>query len=70
MLQLNCCIRTGLARGFEFCMQNLGLADLTTVARLGAGAFGMVTLVKQGTLYYALKAMNKSQIVQMGLQVI
>ena len=39
------------------------------LARLGAGAFGMVTLVKQGTNYYALKQMRKAQIVQMGLQV-
>jgi len=29
----------------------------------------MVTLEKQGSNYFALKQMNKSQIVQMGLQV-
>ena len=45
------------------------LGDLTTITRLGAGAFGTVSLVKHDSSYYALKQMNKSQIVQMGLQV-
>lgn len=45
------------------------LSDLTTVAKLGSGAFGMVTLVKHKDSYYALKQMHKSQIVQMELQV-
>ena len=45
------------------------LSELTTVAKLGSGAFGMVTLVKHKDGYYALKQMHKSQIVQMELQV-
>ena len=49
-------------------MQTVKPEDLTTVAKLGSGAFGVVTLVKQGTSYYALKQMHKSQIVQMELQ--
>ena len=50
-------------------MQSMRLGDLTTIARLGAGAFGTVSLVKHDSSYYALKQMSKSQIVQMGLQV-
>lgn len=50
-------------------VQNLTLSDLTTVARLGAGAFGLVTLVKHNGSYYALKQLHKSQVVAMGLQV-
>lgn len=44
------------------------MSDLTIVARLGAGAFGLVSLVKEGSDYYALKQMGKAQIIQMGLQ--
>ena len=44
------------------------MSDLTVVTRLGAGAFGLVSLVKEGASYYALKEMAKAQIVQMGLQ--
>lgn len=50
-------------------LQNVKLSDLSTIAKLGSGAFGMVTLVKQGSNYYALKQMHKNQIVQMELQV-
>ena len=50
-------------------LQDVKLSDLTTVAKLGSGAFGMVTLVKHKGSYYALKQMHKSQIVQMELQV-
>ena len=49
-------------------LQNLKMSDLTVIARLGAGAFGLVSLVKEGSDYFALKQMGKAQIVQMGLQ--
>ena len=50
-------------------MQGITLKDLKRVSVLGAGAFGQVLLVKAGTKYYALKCLNKEQIVKMGLQV-
>ncbi|KAK9817313.1 hypothetical protein WJX72_012521 [[Myrmecia] bisecta] len=47
---------------------NVKLGDLQKVAVLGAGAFGMVTLVKHRSTYFALKTLGKEQIVKMGLQ--
>jgi hypothetical protein len=49
--------------------QNLALADLQKIATLGSGAFGQVSLVKSGAKFYALKALSKAQILEMGLQV-
>lgn len=45
------------------------LADLKKVAVLGSGAFGQVTLVRQGSKYYALKTLAKAQVLANGLQV-
>ena len=66
----------GLGRSLQFDMippdhqlQGITLKDLKRVSVLGAGAFGQVLLVKAGTKYYALKCLNKEQIVKMGLQV-
>ena len=50
------------------CMQDISLKDVKRVTVLGAGAFGQVLLVKAGTQYFALKCLNKEQIVKMGLQ--
>ena len=50
-------------------MQGITLKDLKRVSMLGAGAFGQVLLVKAGTKYFALKCLNKEQIIKMGLQV-
>ena len=49
-------------------LQAISLRDLKRVAVLGAGAFGQVLLVKANGQYYALKCLNKEQIVKMGLQ--
>ena len=49
--------------------QGIALRDLKRVTVLGAGAFGQVLLVKAAGQYYALKCLNKEQIVKMGLQV-
>ena len=50
-------------------MQGISLRDLKRVTVLGAGAFGQVLLVKAAKEYYALKCLNKEQIIKMGLQV-
>lgn len=47
----------------------LELADFQKVAVLGAGAFGQVLLVKQGSKYYALKVLSKAHLLQTGLHV-
>jgi hypothetical protein len=46
------------------------LDDFEKVAVLGAGAFGQVLLVRQGTDYYALKVLSKQHLLQTGLQVL
>jgi serine/threonine protein kinase len=49
--------------------QKVTMADLEKVSILGSGAFGQVMLVRYQGKAYALKVLNKSHIVQMGLQV-
>jgi hypothetical protein len=47
----------------------MSLDDFEKVAVLGAGAFGQVLLVRQGSSYYALKVLSKQHLLQTGLQV-
>ena len=47
--------------------QSTQLSDFQPVATLGIGAFGKVLLVKFGEKRYALKCLQKSQIISMGL---
>ena len=47
--------------------QNTQLSDFIPLATLGIGAFGKVLLVKFGEKRYALKCLQKSQILTMGL---
>ena len=67
--RLTACITGNILPVIAGCMQNLSLTELTMVAKLGAGAFGTVSLVRHASNHYALKQMYKSQILQMGLQV-
>ena len=47
--------------------QSTQLSDFAPVATLGIGAFGKVLLVKFGEKRYALKCLQKAQIISMGL---